>query len=199
MVKTLDWAERREFGRRACRVKARAFVAGYVPVPCTLLDLSEGGALIAFEQAVGSVGQTFRIEIEDSMLQAVCETRHVSGRQIGVRFARRSEGQALVMHFSAFPAGISPLPVEAVRPPLSEMARADVQAMRKTAIACAHFAMITTLVGFRVVPAGRFGRCKRGLYAAALALALGRAEPGALASTLRGGDAILDQRHCRAA
>ncbi len=134
---------------------------------CTLRDLSEGGALLELDAALESV-RSFRLAIDGTHLEALCEARHVRGRQVGVRFVRQADGHAILRHFQAaivVPSELAPT-VAKILP------RLDISKLRRDVLEHAHAALISSLVGLRIPRANRYRRCTGLVQAAALALAL---------------------------
>ena len=78
--------ERRAFGRRETDIKA-AVRAGQRLHVCTIRDLSEGGALLEFEQDV-ELPQRLWLRWDDLGTEIICEVRRQGGRRAGVQFAR---------------------------------------------------------------------------------------------------------------
>ena len=160
-------SDRREFGRRACTIRGMAIVAGRAPTACTLRDLSEGGALLEFDAAFAGA-RSFRLAIDGTDLEALCESRHVRGRQVGVRFVRQADGAAICRHFQSavvMPSDLAPM-VAKILPKL------DVTELRRDVLEHAKAALVSRLVGFRLPRANRYRRCTGLVQAAALAMAL---------------------------
>lgn len=162
--------DRREFGRRACAIRGMAMGAGQPPLACTLRDLSEGGALVDFDVAAPA-NRSVRITIDGTELEALCEVRHVRGRQIGVRFVRPSDGYAICRHFQAAvvtPSDCAPVMVKC-------MPKLDVSELRRDVLERAKVIVASRLVGFRVPRLTRRGRCAGWAQATALAMLLNSA------------------------
>ena len=85
MLKRTDFAEKRQFGRRAANLHAWIRVGGRPPQPCTLSNISDGGALITL---IGNARTpySFRLTSDDKTVDWVGEIRHQSGRRVGVEF-----------------------------------------------------------------------------------------------------------------
>ncbi len=98
-----SFADQRQFGRRPSNISCNAVLPGHVIVPCTIVNLSEGGALLSFNGDVKPPA-TFRLAIDDTSFNLLCEVRHQAGNKAGVRFARLAEGIALNRHFQRIPA-----------------------------------------------------------------------------------------------
>jgi PilZ domain len=79
-------ADRRAFGRRktwlpgTLRMANRSF-------SCTVRDISEGGALLEFEQPINAAGW-LKLSFEGHPEEILCEPRHENGNTLGVQFAR---------------------------------------------------------------------------------------------------------------
>lgn len=100
--------ERRQFGRRPSNIKAYAVLPGQIQVPCIIENLSDGGALLYFTEGAAPT-QSFRLAVDGTSFNLLCEARHRSGRKIGIRFVRLAEGIALNRHClktATEPAGI---------------------------------------------------------------------------------------------
>ena len=85
MLKRTDFAEKRQFGRRAANLLAWIRVGGRPPQPCTLSNISEGGALITLTGSTWAP-YAFRLTSDDKSIDKVCEIRHQNGPRIGVEF-----------------------------------------------------------------------------------------------------------------
>lgn len=90
--------EQRQFGRRPSNINAFAVLPGQVLVPCVIVNLSDGGALLSFTDGAAPT-QSFRLFVEDTEFKLLCEVRHRNGRIVGVRFVRLAEGIALNRYF----------------------------------------------------------------------------------------------------
>jgi hypothetical protein len=97
------WADRREFGRRESNIDGYVALPGQVPVACKIVNISDGGALLAFDAPI-RLPAAFRLVVEDTSFNLMCEVRHQTGTRAGVRFARLAEGVALNRHFQRAPA-----------------------------------------------------------------------------------------------
>lgn len=80
------YLDRRAFGRRPTQIAASVRI-GYRLQPCTIKDLSEGGALLEFPEVVELPARLW-LAWSDMPNEVVCEVRHVRGRNAGVQFAR---------------------------------------------------------------------------------------------------------------
>ncbi len=67
-------------------------------MPCTIENLSDGGALLTFEVPAPKAA-SFRLIVEETSFNLLCEPRHAQGNRLGVRFSRPAEGIALNRHF----------------------------------------------------------------------------------------------------
>ncbi|HMN38666.1 MAG TPA: PilZ domain-containing protein [Hyphomicrobium sp.] len=85
MMKRTDFTDKRQFGRRQTQIRAWIRVAGRPPVPCTVRNLSEGGALLDCDDDVW-LPFSFRLVTHDQAIDKVCEIRHQTGPRIGVQF-----------------------------------------------------------------------------------------------------------------
>lgn len=90
--------EHRQFGRRPSHIAARVVLPGHVTVPCIIENLSDGGALLGFDEPPPTAS-SFRLAVEDTSFILLCEPRHTHGNKMGIRFARLGEGVALNRHF----------------------------------------------------------------------------------------------------
>jgi hypothetical protein len=89
--------QRRQFGRRDTSRSAVATLPGRPPVACTVLNLSEGGALIQFGSAAVP-DRNFRLVLDDAPFTLICEVRHQNADRIGVRFLNHADGVRLMAH-----------------------------------------------------------------------------------------------------
>jgi len=78
-------SDRRQFGRRPSRADAYMVVDGRPPSPCILLNFSEHGALLRFEDSVLPPAN-FRLVIADQRIDVACRVRHRTQEGIGVQF-----------------------------------------------------------------------------------------------------------------
>ncbi len=86
MLKRMDFAEKRQFGRRAANLHAWIRVGGRPPQRCTLSNISTGGALITLIDSSWWVPYSFRLTSDDKTVDYVCEVRHQGGPRVGVEF-----------------------------------------------------------------------------------------------------------------
>lgn len=87
-------AERRQFGRRKTSLHAWISVQGRPKLPCTVLDLSVGGALLQLQKP-SWLPYNFMLIIEASRFVTWCEVRHSRADAIGVRFLSAVEAAAV--------------------------------------------------------------------------------------------------------
>lgn len=87
-------SERRQFGRRKTNLRGWISVAGRPKLPCTVLDLSIGGALIGLEKP-SWLPYNFVLTIEVTRFVSWCEVRHQRPDAVGVRFLSAVEAAAL--------------------------------------------------------------------------------------------------------
>ncbi len=90
-------SDRRQFGRRESNVKAYAILPGQVSLPCIIENVSDGGALLRFTDGAAPT-QSFRLMIEGTEFNILCEIRYTNRRRAGVRFVRLADGIALNRH-----------------------------------------------------------------------------------------------------
>jgi hypothetical protein len=85
--------EQRRFGRKESNVRGYTAIPGQINRTFTIVNVSEGGALLQFGDAYVPPA-TFRIEVGTRTL--MCEVRHHGHYGVGVKFVRRREAAALV-------------------------------------------------------------------------------------------------------
>ena len=90
MLKRTDFAEKRQFGRRQTSIRAWAKVGGRPSLPCVVRNLSEGGALLEFDEPVW-LPFGFLLLSEYKTIDRVCEIRHQTANRIGVQFVEHAE------------------------------------------------------------------------------------------------------------
>ena len=91
MNRTIPQAsDRRAFGRRDSCIRAVIHVAGRPPVHCIVRNFSRGGAFLELSEPLG-VETTLRLVIEQHGIDAMCDVRHQSGINMGVRFLTEVE------------------------------------------------------------------------------------------------------------
>ena len=88
MLKSRHTAEKRQFGRRQAFVNAWLVVRGRAPVACTVVNISEGGALIELREHV-VLPYAFILRF-DSGAEMSCEVRHQHEQRVGVEFVVRN-------------------------------------------------------------------------------------------------------------
>lgn len=71
-----------------------AILPNQIVLPCVIENVSDGGALLRFTEGAAPI-QSFRLTVEGTEFNIVCEMRHAKGRIVGVRFARLADGAAL--------------------------------------------------------------------------------------------------------
>lgn len=79
-------ADRRAFGRRTTLLRGKVILPGRGRIYCMIHNLSEGGALLEFEDGRISMPHRFELEIEIFGTRLMCEPRHASDAGVGVRF-----------------------------------------------------------------------------------------------------------------
>jgi hypothetical protein len=84
--------ERRQFGRRQTSCHGWVKVKGRPAIACVVRNISEGGALLEFQNAE-MLPYRFRIVIESEGVDSDCETRHQTGNRMGVQFVKDVEQQ----------------------------------------------------------------------------------------------------------
>ena len=84
MLKSRHSPEKRQFGRRQAFVNAWLHLRGRAPVPCTVVNISEGGALIDLRELV-ALPYAFILRF-DSGTEMACEIRHQRDHRVGVEF-----------------------------------------------------------------------------------------------------------------
>lgn len=94
MQQTGHPAERRQFGRRKTNLQAWIIIPGRPKMPCTVLDLSLGGALLGF-QVPSWLPFNLKLVIESVKFTSWCEVRHQRADAVGVRFLSAVESASL--------------------------------------------------------------------------------------------------------
>lgn len=89
--------QRRQFGRREASTHAIASVPGRASVVCEIKNVSEGGALIVFDDTYVP-NRPFRLLIDGMSLNLLCEVRHQGKYGVGVRFLNPQDGVLLMRH-----------------------------------------------------------------------------------------------------
>jgi hypothetical protein len=90
-------SQRRQFSRRETNRQAMAAIPGYPMLPCEIRNVSEGGALIAFDNGFVP-DKPFRLLIDGAGLNIRCEVRHATKQGIGVRFFSIPDGVQLIQY-----------------------------------------------------------------------------------------------------
>lgn len=85
-MKSAEALDRRVFGRRHTNIRASVRI-GYQVVACTIKDLSEGGALLEFDEPV-DLPSRVRLSWPDHPNEVICEVRHARRNTAGVQFTR---------------------------------------------------------------------------------------------------------------
>ena len=93
MTKT-SGPEQRQFGRRQTNLHAWISVPGRPKLPCTVKNLSVGGALLELNTP-SWLPFNFQLTIEATRFRTMCEVRHHSANAIGVRFLAAVEYAAV--------------------------------------------------------------------------------------------------------
>ena len=136
---------------------------GHLQIACVIENLSDGGALLWFTEGAAPT-QSFRLAIEGTEFNLVCELRHRAGRKLGVRFVRPAEGIALNRHFQK--TSVEPTGAEVHLPiakPLRAVASRSVRELRRTVLGigatapqiegtAASVAVILTLAADQIAP-----------------------------------------------
>lgn len=94
MSKPWQSLEIRNFGRRRTSLRAWITVPGRPRLPCTVLDLSIGGALLGLERP-SWLPYNFILTVETTRFQTWCEVRHQRAKAVGVRFLSAVEAAYL--------------------------------------------------------------------------------------------------------
>ena len=130
-----SYVERRAFGRRETNIKATVRAGTSMHV-CLIKDLSEGGALLEFENQV-TLPSLLWLRWDDVPSEIICEVRRHHGNRAGVQFARPIVLATRHNAASAEPAAKAPLqPPSPPREPVREtLARAaDLVAKHRSAL-----------------------------------------------------------------
>jgi hypothetical protein len=94
MSRPANPADRRQFGRRKTNLHGWISVPGRPKLPCTVLDLSVGGALLHLDKP-SWLPYNFVLSIEATKFVSWCEVRHSRPDAVGVRFLSAVEAAAL--------------------------------------------------------------------------------------------------------
>ena len=87
-------SDRRQFGRRETLLHAVALLPGRGAVHCTVTNLSEQGAHLAFADRV-ALPPIFRLEVEAIGLERICNVRHQGADGFGVVFVDHATAQKI--------------------------------------------------------------------------------------------------------
>lgn len=104
-MKSAEVIDRRVFGRRQTDIKAQVRIGNRV-VPCTIKDMSEGGALLEFANHIDLPQRLWLSWSEQA--EIVCEVRHTRRNTAGVQFSRP---QALTLRAAAPPSDALTTPI----------------------------------------------------------------------------------------
>lgn len=85
MTDNIQRTEQRRFARRETNLAATVIIADTPPIACTIRNISDGGALIVFENPV-CVPYSFILYIDGMGKPFGCEVRHHFGARVGVEF-----------------------------------------------------------------------------------------------------------------
>ena len=94
MSKPGNPADRRQFGRRQNQLLAWISVPGRPRLPCSVKNISVGGALLALEKPHW-LPFNFQLTIEATRFVTWCEVRHQAPGVVGVRFLSAVEASAV--------------------------------------------------------------------------------------------------------
>ena len=75
--------DRREFGRRECALPGQIAIPLRQALPCMLLNVSRGGALLEVDK-FEFVPSRFKLKVGN--FESDCHVRHREGRHVGVEF-----------------------------------------------------------------------------------------------------------------
>lgn len=79
------FADRRASVRHDCNYLGFVKIQGAPLTPCRVVNVSAGGALLELQEPIG-LPASFRISIPMELFEADCETRHQTGKHVGVMF-----------------------------------------------------------------------------------------------------------------
>jgi PilZ domain len=96
----MSGADKRQFGRRESNIRGYILVAGYQPVPCTVRNISDGGALLECKDQIAAT-RSVRLSVEGTEFNIRSEVVHQGPRGIGIRFISTVEGAALNSYFQS--------------------------------------------------------------------------------------------------
>jgi hypothetical protein len=83
----LEPVERRQFGRRPCRIAGHVKARWLAPVACVVLDQSDGGAFLALDDPE-ALPQRITLAFPDQGIEIACDVRHRCRSGVGVQFLR---------------------------------------------------------------------------------------------------------------
>jgi hypothetical protein len=90
---TYTLAERRASQRRDVDYAATIRIPGAAPIPCRVINVSAGGALLELPDVIGMPPDLYLI-VPGALFEASCSVRHQTGRRVGVMFTS-SQREAL--------------------------------------------------------------------------------------------------------
>ncbi len=90
-------SQRRQFGRRDTSTRAVVSIPGHASISCEIKNVSEGGALVAFDDGFVP-NRLFKLMIDGTAFNILCEVRHHSKHGVGVRFLNQKDGTQLMRH-----------------------------------------------------------------------------------------------------
>jgi len=83
-------SDRRQFGRRQTNLHGWILIPGRPRLPCIVMDISVGGALIGLKTPPW-LPYNFQLTIEATRFTSWCEVKHQRSDAIGVRFLNALE------------------------------------------------------------------------------------------------------------
>lgn len=87
--------DRRAFGRRSCLKNARIVLVSGLEIPCFVVNVSDGGALLQLKRGACE-HHSFNLIIEEDDILVACEVAHRTNDRIGVRYLRMPRRLALI-------------------------------------------------------------------------------------------------------
>lgn len=90
MTRKSGLPERRSFGRRAAGQQGWIWIHGCQPLPCLVENLSVAGALLNTPDA-SLMPVKFSLSIGQENYRVICEVKHRTPTQIGVRFGSQDQ------------------------------------------------------------------------------------------------------------
>jgi len=91
-------ADQRQFGRRQTTLHGWVTVPGRPRLTCQVQNLTVGGALLMFDTAAVVLPFSFKLTIEATRFETLCEIRHQHGGKVGVQFVATTAQVAPVRH-----------------------------------------------------------------------------------------------------